>query len=425
MKHPLACALALALAAGTPALTYAPAAGRADPRIRRAEPRFQSVLRRQHAAAAVPRSSTRSRTPTSPRPSTSGMADSWRKSSAIANNPAEPTFDNTIVAMEKTGRMLDARRHRVLQPGRRRHQRRAREDRRRVRAEVRRAQRRDPPEPEAVRAHQGAVRPPRHARPGRRSRRAWSSATTPTSSAPAPSCREADKAKLKDDQRPSWPRWARSSARTCWPKCNASAVVVDTRAELDGLSDAQIAAAAEAAKPRKLDGKYVLALLNTTGQPPAAQLTNRALREKLHKASIARGSRGNEFDNTAIVAAGREAARRTRQAARLPEPRRLRARGRDREDPGGRQRRCSASSPRRGRQRATRSRRPAGDDRQGTGGQGPADVQARAVGLGLLLREGAQGRSTTSTRSQLKPYFEIEERAARTACSSPPTSSTA
>ncbi len=82
---------------------------------------------------------------------------------------------------------------------------------------------------------------------------------------------------------------------------NDSAVVVDTVEELKGLSDEQIAAAAEAAKSRKLEGKYVIALLNTTGQPPLAQLENRALRERIHKASVARGSRGNQWDNTAIV----------------------------------------------------------------------------------------------------------------------------
>ncbi|RZA18289.1 MAG: M3 family peptidase [Lysobacteraceae bacterium] len=82
---------------------------------------------------------------------------------------------------------------------------------------------------------------------------------------------------------------------------NDSAIVVDTRAELAGMSDEQIASAAEAAKARKLDGKYVIALLNTTGQPAEAQLENRALRERLHKASVARGSRGGQYDNTAIV----------------------------------------------------------------------------------------------------------------------------
>jgi peptidyl-dipeptidase Dcp len=83
---------------------------------------------------------------------------------------------------------------------------------------------------------------------------------------------------------------------------NASAIVVDSKDELVGLSDDQIAAAAEAAKARKLDGKYVIALLNTTGQPANTYLQNRALRERLYQASVSRGSRGNEYDNTAIVA---------------------------------------------------------------------------------------------------------------------------
>ena len=79
-------------------------------------------------------------------------------------------------------------------------------------------------------------------------------------------------------------------------------MVVDSEAELKGLSAGQIAAAREAAKTRGLEGKFVIALLNTTGQPFEAQLENRALRERLHKASVARGSRGNEHDTTAIVA---------------------------------------------------------------------------------------------------------------------------
>src|SRR5690606_5135536 len=79
---------------------------------------------------------------------------------------------------------------------------------------------------------------------------------------------------------------------------NAAAVVVDSREELDGLSDNEIAAAAEAAKERGLEGKYVIALLNTTQQPALAALKNRALRERIMKASLARGSHGGEYDNT-------------------------------------------------------------------------------------------------------------------------------
>ena len=82
---------------------------------------------------------------------------------------------------------------------------------------------------------------------------------------------------------------------------NASYIVVDDAKDLDGLSAEQIAAAAEAAKARNLDGKYVIALLNTTGQPALTNLTNRDLRRKIYEASISRGSKGGEYDNTALV----------------------------------------------------------------------------------------------------------------------------
>jgi peptidyl-dipeptidase Dcp len=83
---------------------------------------------------------------------------------------------------------------------------------------------------------------------------------------------------------------------------NDSAVVVDSREQLKGMSDEQIGAATEAAKARGLEGKYVVTLLNTTGQPAETQLQDRALRQRLHEASIARGSRGNKWDNTGLVA---------------------------------------------------------------------------------------------------------------------------
>ena len=82
---------------------------------------------------------------------------------------------------------------------------------------------------------------------------------------------------------------------------NASAVVVATREELAGLPDDQVAAAAEAASARDLDGQYVLALLNTSGQPSLAVLQNRDLRERITRASLARGTQGGEFDNRQVV----------------------------------------------------------------------------------------------------------------------------
>lgn len=80
-----------------------------------------------------------------------------------------------------------------------------------------------------------------------------------------------------------------------------SAVVVDNVADLDGLSSEQIGAAAEAAKARKLDGKWVITLQNTTIQPVLGQLRNRALRERIYKVSISR-AHGGAYDNTTVVA---------------------------------------------------------------------------------------------------------------------------
>ena len=81
---------------------------------------------------------------------------------------------------------------------------------------------------------------------------------------------------------------------------DAKAPVFDTREELAGLSEAQISAAAELATEKGHPGKYVLALINTTQQPALAQLTNRATRRKLFEASINRASGGDEYDTTAI-----------------------------------------------------------------------------------------------------------------------------
>jgi peptidyl-dipeptidase Dcp len=79
------------------------------------------------------------------------------------------------------------------------------------------------------------------------------------------------------------------------------AVVVDDVKQLDGLSPEQIGAAAEAAKARGMEGKWLITLQNTTIQPPLAQMTNRALRERVFRASTARGI-GGKYDNTGIVA---------------------------------------------------------------------------------------------------------------------------
>ena len=82
---------------------------------------------------------------------------------------------------------------------------------------------------------------------------------------------------------------------------NALAVVVDTPEELAGFSPAQIQAAADAAVARDMAGKYVIPLLNYTSQPALESLENRALRQRIQEISESRGHRGGEFDNREIL----------------------------------------------------------------------------------------------------------------------------
>ena len=83
---------------------------------------------------------------------------------------------------------------------------------------------------------------------------------------------------------------------------NAGAIVVDDVSQLDGMSQADIAAAAVAATSRGQQGKWVIPLVNTTTQPALQSLTNRALREKIYRASIGRGHHGGELDVAGLVA---------------------------------------------------------------------------------------------------------------------------
>lgn len=82
---------------------------------------------------------------------------------------------------------------------------------------------------------------------------------------------------------------------------NDQAIVVDSREELTGLDESRIEAARGEAEDRGLPGKFVIPLLNTSGQPVLSSLQNRALRERIHRTSLARGSRGGEYDNRGIL----------------------------------------------------------------------------------------------------------------------------
>jgi peptidyl-dipeptidase Dcp len=79
------------------------------------------------------------------------------------------------------------------------------------------------------------------------------------------------------------------------------ALVVSDLSELAGLSAADLDAAAQAAKSRQLDGKWVLPLKNTTQQDALRSLTNRATREKLFKAGWTRAERGDANDTRETI----------------------------------------------------------------------------------------------------------------------------
>jgi len=83
---------------------------------------------------------------------------------------------------------------------------------------------------------------------------------------------------------------------------NAQAIVVDNLEQLDGLSDGEIASAKAAAVDRDLEDQWVIPLLNTSGQPALSRLTNRDLRERIYRASVGRGSSGGDYDNRETVA---------------------------------------------------------------------------------------------------------------------------
>ena len=74
------------------------------------------------------------------------------------------------------------------------------------------------------------------------------------------------------------------------------ALVVENVSELDGLTPDEIQTAAQAAKERRLTGKWVIPLRNTTQQPAQAELKNRAVRQHLFELSTMRTARGDSND---------------------------------------------------------------------------------------------------------------------------------
>jgi peptidyl-dipeptidase Dcp len=82
---------------------------------------------------------------------------------------------------------------------------------------------------------------------------------------------------------------------------NASSVVVDRKEDLAGLSDSQMATVTNAAKAEHKEGKFVIQIQNTTGQPLLGSLQNRQLRERIMQTSLSRSSKGGPFDTRQVV----------------------------------------------------------------------------------------------------------------------------
>lgn len=228
-----------------------------------------------------------------------GMAEQLAEIQAIADNPAGPTFDNTIVAWEKSGRLLNRTTTLLFSllgadanPARQQLQ----TDYAAKLAAQRDAVLLNPKlfaRIEALYAQRDTAAPsPEGKRLIERYRRDMVRAGAQLN--------DEQKARMKAINAELATLGARFT-KAVLAEVNDSAIVVDSAGELAGLSAAQVSAAADNAKKKGLEGKYLLTLLNTTIQPQETDLQNRAVRERLHKASVARGSRGNEHDTRAIV----------------------------------------------------------------------------------------------------------------------------
>ena len=229
-----------------------------------------------------------------------GMTEQLKEMEAIAKNPATATFENTLVAMERSGAMLD-RARRVFNGLNGTH----------TNPKLQAIEKEMAPK---LAAHADAIRlnpalfkriealyeererlgfDPEAKRLIERYHLDFVRAGAKLS--------EEDKERLKvinselASLRPAF-------SQNVLKEVNASAVLVETREELEGMSENAIASAAAAAKTAGHEGKYLVILMNTTGQPPLKELKNRALRERIHKASVHRNSRGGEFDTREILA---------------------------------------------------------------------------------------------------------------------------
>src|SRR5467141_2717718 len=228
-----------------------------------------------------------------------GMRDQLKEVEAVANNPEKPTFENTVVALERTGRSLD-RAERTFSnlnacntnPA---------------------LQKIDKEMAPKLSAHRDAIHlnsklfariqqlydnrdklglDPESAYLLERYDKDFVRAGAKLS--------EPDKEKLKKINAEVATLQTDFEQNVLKEK-NASSVVVDRKEDLAGLSDNQMASVSAAAKAERKEGKFVIQLQNTTGQPLLGSLKNRLLRQRIMDASLARNSKGGEIDTRNVV----------------------------------------------------------------------------------------------------------------------------
>ena len=229
-----------------------------------------------------------------------GMKRQVAEIETIANDPAPPTFENTLVAMERSGELLT----RVGKVFFNLVQSNSDDAMQKVRAE----------EAPKLAAHQDSIflNPKLYARVKAIYDKRASLGLDPESAylleryhrqfiragAELPAAEQPKLRALNEEEATLTAKYA----DMLLADTKGSSVVVSNPAELAGMSAADIASAADRAKERGLEGKWVLDLQNTTQQPVLATLTNRALRERILAASEARCDHGGPNDTKAIVA---------------------------------------------------------------------------------------------------------------------------
>jgi peptidyl-dipeptidase Dcp len=228
-----------------------------------------------------------------------GMAEQLKEMAAIAKNSEAPTFDNTIVAMERTGRLLT----RVSKTFFNLNASNTDDAMQKIEADM----------APKLAAHQdainldGALFARVQALYAKRDALNLDAESAQLLSRyylqfvrAGAKLSEADKARLKAMNQ-ELSTMTTQFGQNLLKNAKNGAVIVDDAKQLKGLSTEQIGAAAEAAKARGLEGKWVLSLQNTTIQPILETMEDRALREKVFKASVARGV-GGETDNASLAA---------------------------------------------------------------------------------------------------------------------------